>query len=364
VRLLSEEGEEDVEIESIQMTGEEDEAVNQVMAETEKTTTTDTAESDVMLLHNDADLVSREEMMLEMMGMKEAAAKRALNLGDNANMFYVPRVNEFSNPKTDPDFYSKAFPHLFCYGRGGFNGSHGLSKSEFTKLLLMRGRDRRFGKDHRFIFAVWTEMARKTAGQIAYIADQHAEASNPAAMNSADANECDDSSGDESLVRINDPISELLACPTAEAMVQTLEKNNSTNLKKLLSKVEAFSSNLQGSALHIALERKSLFAMLLSPIVNEQGLLTVFGTFAPCDRFNCELFDAINSAAGTGQNKEKKIDRLSLLREYPVLAARIFDARVKAMFDKILKGKDMPFGKITDYWIRVEFQGVNVQFCT
>ena len=351
------------ELESIEMNGEDDAEVRNLLDDAENLSTMSTSEGDLMLLHNDADLLSREEHMLELMGLKENETRKALNK-PGAQVLYVPRMSEFKSPKTDPCFYEKAFPHLFPYGRGTFNGHHGLSNYEFLKLQLMRGGDRRFGTSPHFIFAKYSEWARNAAGQVAYVADQHAEASHkqPSDTNTAnqDGSAPSPSGGSDQSqpgrgagVKMNDPISELLACPTAAAMVDTLEKNDGAHLKKLLNQVEAFSSGLQGSALHIALERKSLFAMLLSPVVNEKGLLTVFGTFSPCDRFNSELYNAIDPLHTT----RTKTERANLLRQHPVLAARVAEARVRHMFNEILEGLDMPFGEISDFWIRTEFQG-------
>jgi len=95
--------------------------------------------------------------------------------------------------------------------------------------------------------------------------------------------------------------------------------------------------------------------MLLSPVMNSKAQLTIFGTFAPSDKFNPELYDAIDPQ--TISTIYSRTDRAALLREHPVLAARIAEARIRAMFDKIIEGDDLPFGVVTDYWLRIEFQG-------
>lgn len=352
----------DEEIESVEMTEEDDAAVKEVIADSERLSSIDTAESDVILLHREDPLMAQHEHLLKLLGLEASEARRALNLDDHSQVFVVPKVPEFASTQTDIHFYENAFPHLFPYGVGGFCGDHGLSRREFLKLLLMRGKDRRFGKSHHFIFALWSEFARKAAGQVAYVADRDAQASASgvpadggadagAGQDAATASPATGDAGDYGL-RIGDAISELLACPTAEAMIETLEKNDSAFLKKLLKGMTSYGGQLEGSALHIALEKKGLFATLLSPIVSQNGLLSVFGTFAPCDRFNAELFEAISPGCGPSEK-----DRADILRQYPVLAARIADARVRSIFAKIIEGNDMPFGKISDYWIRVEFQG-------
>lgn len=87
-------------------------------------------------------------------------------------------------------------------------------------------------------------------------------------------------------VTLADPISALGACSTAEDFLKALENDDGKLLKALLKRLEPFSSGLAGSALHIANERKQLFAMMGSRLLNSDGFVAVFGTYAPCDRFN------------------------------------------------------------------------------
>jgi hypothetical protein len=58
-----------------------------------------------------------------------------------------------------------------------------------------------------------------------------------------------------------------------------------------------------------------------------------------------ELFKIVqpDSEGGRKLNAE---ERAALLRSHPALAARIFEARVTALFDKIIQGKAQPFGKV------------------
>ena len=49
--------------------------------------------------------------------------------------------------------------------------------------------------------------------------------------------------------------------------------------------------------------------------------------------------------------------RVDMLRDHPVLAARLFEIRSRLLFWEVFNGADQPFGKISDFWGRVEFQG-------
>ena len=99
-------------------------------------------------------------------------------------------------------------------------------------------------------------------------------------------------------------------------------------------------------------------------------MLTIFGTQSPCDRFNPELFDIVRPISKkpdetdadwlkrqtTERNKMTKSERSAILRQYPALAARIANARFETLFDYIYQGEAEPFGHVSDYWYRVEFQ--------
>ena len=67
------------------------------------------------------------------------------------------------------------------------------------------------------------------------------------------------------------------ACSTAEDFLKALEKDDGKLLKALLKRLEPFSSGLAGSPLHIANERKQLFAMMSSRLLNTDGFVAVFG---------------------------------------------------------------------------------------
>jgi hypothetical protein len=49
-------------------------------------------------------------------------------------------------------------------------------------------------------------------------------------------------------------------------------------------------------------------------------------------------------------------DRSSILRAHPMISARVHEIQQDLFFKFILMGKDKPFGNITDFWRRVEFQ--------
>ena len=49
-------------------------------------------------------------------------------------------------------------------------------------------------------------------------------------------------------------------------------------------------------------------------------------------------------------------ERVELLRKYSVLASRIANARIESVLHKVYMGQAEPFGEVTDYWGKIEFQ--------
>ena len=282
---------------------------------------------------------------------KELDASLKLNVkakfADTQDPLPLPEKGDYVAPWQDPvEFDAKAFPQHFPYGSGGLPGeAHGLKDMELVRLHLKRGGDRRFQRSMPYIFEKFTRQTRKTAGGVALIASKSMEPQG-------------DGGGGAVL---GNPISELNACTDAEEILATLEKDNGFLLKKLMKRIEPFSRGLSGSPLHIAYERKQLLAMLTSTIVTSSGMLSIFGTNSPCDRFNPELYDIVKPGMDGGR-KLSSVERAEILRTHPALAARIFDARVTALFKNIYGGTAQPFGAITDSWIRVEFQGTGLAF--
>ena len=312
------------------------------------------AESDFVLLNTPPDLTSKEADVCSKLQVKNKNS-------DLTNTVHVPEKGDYIGHWQDPtQFDAKAFPDLFPYGSGGLSKEkHGLKDAELVRLHMNRGGDRRFQKSMSYVFTQFTRQTRKEAGVVSLLASENAGFGNGGTKCPEDSTFTDGDGGSSQGVCspdvvLGDPISQLQCCSNAEEILATLEKDDGKIMRKLLSRLEPFSRGLAGSALHIAFERKQLLAMLTSRIVSASGMLTIFGTHAPCDRWNPELYDIVDPRDLTPQ------ERAGILRSHPALAARIFNARVTAMFKHIYEGEAQPFGKVTDHWIRVEFQGLSI----
>jgi hypothetical protein len=112
-------------------------------------------------------------------------------------------------------------------------------------------------------------------------------------------------------------------------------------------------------------ERCKLMAMLASPDVTSAGIWRWFLTITPNDIYDSRLYEILaaeqdvlwDSCYRALQAKVMgKEDRKKLLTDHPALAARLFDIKLKCIFDCILLGKDKPLGEIVDFFKRIEFQ--------
>ena len=339
------------------------------------------ADTNVTLYHRENAAVSREEHIRENLNATPA------NVGNVR--FDVPRHPEgLAHPSFDNFFYEKAFPSLFPYGYGGPNDRHGLRQHEYVELLLKRGGTpdmRRFGTYPPFMMAVYSYKMRKIAGGVAYVASLNIDAA----------------AQGEGRGALSDAVSKLKDAPDAETMIRMLKSEDGKLAKHILRKLEPYAERLEGSPAHILKARKELFARLGSPVMRvDTAAPTVFTTMSPADRFYPELphilksskevFGAASSGAGsdgsvggggggagTPQPSDSeddveihiehvkdshgytKAERVRMLREHPVLAARLFESRHRLLMKHIYMGEDKPFGEVTDYWVRIEFQGAN-----
>ena len=98
---------------------------------------------------------------------------------------------------------------------------------------------------------------------------------------------------------------------------------------------------------------KDLYAM-----IRQIGIPTFFLTFSAGET---RWDDVINTLLTIGQDKRKIsdlewTDKCKLIKENPLMCARLFDHRVKSLFTKLLLSKAQPIGKVVDFFFRTEFQ--------
>ena len=358
----------------LDMSTEETEAVDKVFNKSDELSG---VESEYVLYHTEKDAsISREDhirLNLDVDQNRDAEMKKGT--------LRVPRAKGESlvHPSKDSSFYEKCFPCLFPYGLGGPNtgwgnkasDKHNIKFDKFVKLLIQRGGNsdmRRFGKYVPFNIALYSYRMKKIAGGVAYIASLNVEASGHSAIgptgNGGDAN------GSDSTL-----FAQIQTAPDAKSIMDALQANNGNLANRILRRLEPYAERLAGSPAFIMHERKLLYAMLGSSVVREEAEPAIFSTISPNDRFYPELPDILARDIDTDSNRDHvsknaegdriytKQERVQMLRDHPVLAARLFEIRSRLLFEKIFCGEDNPLGKLSDWWMRLEFQG-NISLST
>jgi len=342
----------------VEISEEDAEAVSRRLAGPLSTTNGGTVEGENVLLFTEAPTVDRDDHI--------AANLRRAPEYSGAPEFYVPAAqpppgggeqagptrSKYPHPRDDPDFYAKAFPCLFPYGVHARpptkNNKPAFSMAEFVRLLLLRGGsfDTRRFTFAPFLCVVYGYRMQKLAGGASFLASKMAEA---AGHSAARRTEGDEATG----AAANNFLAALASAPSAAEVLSVLRGNKGALSKKILRSMEPFSDKMSGTPGYIANERKKLYAMIGSAYVLNKGQPLIFGTNSPNDRQYPEL-PKIVSPDNISLNTS---ERVALLRQYPVLAARLFKERIDAHFKYVVKGEHQPFGKVTDSWVRVEFQG-------
>ena len=347
----------------VDMTEEETEAVANVFKKSDELAS---VESEYVLYHTEKDeSISRDDHIR--LNLK-ADQKRDSEM--KKGIFRVPKAkfDMLVHPSKDASFYEKCFPCLFPYGLGGPNGGwgknatdkHNIKFDKFVRLLIRRGGHsdmRRFGKYIPFSLSVYSYKMKKIAGGVAYIASLNVEASGHSAT--GPSGEGGDAVGSDSSL-----FAQIQTAPDAQSIMDALQSNNGALANRILRRLEPYADRLSGSPAFIMHERKLLYAMLGSPIVREEGEPAIFSTISPNDRFYPELPDILahdisddDDAAVEGERIYTKKERVQMLRDHPVLAARLFEIRSRLLFEKVFCGEDNPLGKLSDWWMRLEFQG-------
>ena len=314
----------------------------------------------------------------------------------NSNLRYVferPKKDfEFVTPFSNPDlFWAKSFPCLFPYGQGCPNDPNNPSScndiGKFTKHVLQRGggpQARRFQQCPSYYFAVYHYIMRNKIRGISYLAqnmtrddvnDQINELSVDSLTQMINNLQQDVQIDEGLLASINETIQENEQEPddnrseTNAAVTQEGTKDVDSNIisseyidssettktmskeeiKKSLKRLSVYSKCLKGTSLYMQNERCKLMAMLASPDIASEGIWRWFLTITPNDIYDSRLYEILattNEGEITWNNDNRTIlaksmteeERKELLVKHPALAARLFDIKLKCIFDCILLG--------------------------
>ncbi len=293
-----------------------------------------------------------------------------------------------------PYFLEMAFVNLFPYGRGGPGGSDIIKlDAPYLTSLLNMGRNREFQQSPSFIFYAYSWKQRQKVGTISWLATRNdGEEVDPSAqINAGDClkyiEHCNTSRNNNKSNR-----SRTRGALTTDYLASLISE---VQLWKFVSRLQPYAVELPGTEIYMVGERKKLISMVCSPATNVKG--TVFWLcqllhfslpvkfvfsgiwqyfFTECqpDAHLAEIYDnaitSVNpiisslllpwyaSAEENQQNSDllNKVQRAKILRDHPHLSVRIHVAQQTAFWKCIVNGKHQPFGKVLDFWRRVEFQ--------
>ena len=341
----------------MQMDAEEGKAVEHMSNEEDVLAS---SESDFVLFHTDRHVDEEPLTRDDHIRTNLEASPMFASTNNGPRSFHIPRPDTkagddslVKHPSKDNLFYEKCFPCLFPYGVGGPNsGNHHIKFEDYVKVVLKRGGSpdaRRFGKYVPFMLAVYSYKMKKISGGVAYVASTNVEASGHSTV--GPSGEGGDARGSDSSL-----LHQIQTAPDAKSILEALYANKGELSHKILRRLEPYAERLVGSPAFIMHERKLLFAMLGSHVVREDGVPGIFSTIAPNDRWYPELPDILKR----GDDKKEtytKAERVRMLRDHPVLAARLFEIRSRLFFFHVMCGEGEPLGKISDWWMRLEFQG-------
>lgn len=242
-------------------------------------------------------------------------------------------VNEYFNPKLLLGLY----PTLFCYGRGAPEDQSRLVHINFQEHIryLLSFSDRRFEKNHSFIFVVFNLLQRRQACFQAQLI-----ATRPYFQTSASEIQSVNSKDIEMALKRNSTNT-----PLAES---------NSGLNKLLQHIKTIGGRVMGSAY----SRTALRTRLHGLIYN-QGLPSIFLTINPADIHSpIVLYFAGVNIDLDHLHMQHMLDtykRAEIVASHPVASAKIFHLLITAIVNTLLVGGVL--GPIKAYFGTVESQG-------
>ena len=230
-------------------------------------------------------------------------------------------VHEFVCQYKNPEYYlPRCFPTIFPYGRGcpSDENCHFITMANYIKHMLCLGGGpdpRRFQKNAKLIFCMYSMEMRRKIGGVAYLAQrkEYDEQCIDASPNIKDINELlsylDVSNTGGDVRNGNDVLHENL---NVEPSSNGESTNRVTEMEKLIKRLIPYSKSLQGSTSQIAYERGKLMAMIPSPIICNYGSWRLFFTTAPADLYESRFFDVVaspitNSSIDSWALREEKV---------------------------------------------------------
>ena len=255
----------------------------------------------------------------------------------NERVYMIPHsskpVNEYFNPKLLAGLY----PTLFCYGRGApedRSRSIEINLREHVRYLLSYS-DRRFEKNHSFIFVVFNILQRRDACFHAKLI-----ATKPYFQSSAQEIQALHSSDIEK------------ALSNIHKKTYNMESNGALN--KLLGHIKTIGGRMMGSAYSRTALRTKIHALIYN-----QGLPSIFVTLNPADIHSpIALYFAGVKLDLDNIRTELLMDtykRAEIIASHPVATAKFFHVLISGILETMIAGGVL--GPIKAYFGTVQSQG-------
>ncbi|CAF1442322.1 unnamed protein product [Adineta steineri] len=297
--------------------------------------------SDVIPINNRAVLdvngssISSEEI-------NDYLLKKIKNGGTNdemnvENIYLIPHsskpVNEYFNPKLLAGLY----PTLFCYGLGAPEDQTRpltINLREHIRYLLSYN-DRRFEKNHSFIFVVFNLLQRRDACFHAQLI-----ATKPYFRSSAQEIHSLNTSDIEATLK--------------NISTRTYNKGSNKALGKLVNHIKTIGGRVMGSAYSRTSLRTHLHAMIFN-----QSLPNIFLTLNPADIHSPVALYSAGVKLDLDNVQAKQLmdayKRAEIIASHPVATAKFFHILISNILDTMILGGVV--GSVKAYFGTVESQG-------
>ncbi|CAF1123482.1 unnamed protein product [Rotaria sp. Silwood1] len=256
---------------------------------------------------------------------------------DIENVYLIPHssksVNEYFNPKLLTGLY----PTLFCYGRGAPEDQSRPVKVNLREHIryLLSYNDRRFEKNHSFIFVIFNLLQRRDACFHAQLI-----ATKPYFRSSAHEIQSLSSNDIETALK---NISE-----------RTYDMRSNNALNKLVNHIKTIGGRVMGSAYSRMALRTRIHALIYN-----QGLPSIFLTINPADIHSpVALYFAGVKLDLNNIQTEQLMDtyrRAEIIASHPVATAKFFHVLITNILDTMIIGGVL--GPAKAYFGTVESQG-------
>jgi hypothetical protein len=269
----------------------------------------------------------------------------------NVEINKVIAPTEFAHPYHVQDFWYKAFPLLYPYGRGIPKNTKNERNFESSYVIntLKQGRGRDFQKNSKYYFLRYYLTAFQRIGGLSYTAAKNNE-----------IRRFSEVAGDGITVK---EMNEFIAS-RSEKVVRgdgtklhfesgQSEVNSEKRIQDIARSLTPYSKNLPGTPMYKSLIRTQALSIISSPVVLNEGQFTWFHTRGQADAFSPLLYAIIDHDGKSGRpysesyEAVKRLDqraRILLLRSHPALSVRCYRYQQMAYKKHIIMGKSKPLG--------------------